>query len=92
MSLILSVVALGWLLRRGFHEAVPLAMVAALAIAITSGVADIAALSHSQVDATPSWLARGVVVLAFGVGAGLAAAAFTHVRSTPPRHHIRVPG
>ena len=72
---IVGVLAIVWLLRRG-SDGLPLAALAGLAIALLGGLADITALSRSEVPFGfgAGW-ARLAVAMSIGLGFGLAAAA-----------------
>lgn len=79
----------GWamvrLARRGLHAAAPLLVFAGLFVGIAIGLADLSALSHSQLPTDlPAALDRLTIALALGGGFGVAVAAALHVASRPP--------
>jgi hypothetical protein len=87
----LAAVALVQLRRRGARGSAPLVVMAGLFVAIAIGLADVSALSHSQLPTTlPDALDRAAVALALGGGFGAALGAARFVRhrtgpdSTPP--------
>ena len=85
-SVVVSVIALVWLLRRGLHAAAPLLLVTGLFVGIASGLADLTELSHSQLPTTlPDDLARAGVALAIGLGLGLVVVGAVRLRSPAPR-------
>jgi hypothetical protein len=80
-------VALVWIVIRPPYNAMPAVLFAGLVVAFAGGVADISALTHSQLPTNlPGDVARLLVALAIGLGAGLAAAAALRLRppSRPP--------
>jgi hypothetical protein len=79
-SVVLGVVALVQLHRRGLRAAAPLLVFAGLFVGIAIGLADVAALSKSQLptDLAPA-LDRATIALALGGGFGVAAGAAFHV-------------
>ncbi|GMU77627.1 MAG: hypothetical protein AMXMBFR46_04260 [Acidimicrobiia bacterium] len=86
----------GWammrLARRGLHAAAPLLVFSGLFVGIAIGLADLSALSHSQLPTDlPAALDRLTITLALGGGFGVAAAAALHVASRPPAP-AQVPG
>jgi hypothetical protein len=85
-GILLGLLALGWMWRRGVESAVPLVLVATLFLFVAGGLADVTSLGNSQI---PSTLAPGVarllVALALGLGAGLALAAAFRLRPTGAR-------
>jgi hypothetical protein len=80
-GLALAVVALVWVLRRGVYAATPLVLLAGLFVLLAGGLSDVTALGRSQLPATtPDWLVRAEVMLALGLGAGLAVLAGLSLR------------
>jgi len=76
----LGVGALVRLRRRGLRAAAPVLVFAGLFVAIAIGIADLPALSRSQVPTTlPVDLDRLMIALALGLGAGVAGGAAQHV-------------
>lgn len=85
-SIVVAVVALVWLLRRGLHAAAPLLLITGLFVGIASGLADLTELSRSQLPTTlPDDLARVGVALAIGLGLGLVVVGALRLRSPAPR-------
>ena len=82
----LVIVALVWIVIRPPYNAMPAVLFAGLVVAFAGGVADISTLTHSQLPTNlPGDVARLLVALAIGLGAGLAAAAPLRLRpSSPP--------
>ena len=80
-----TLLALGWLTRRSVYSAAPLVIVAGLFTAVAGGFADLPVLSHawipSRLDPT---LARTLVVIALGVGSGVAVAGALRLRAPRP--------
>lgn len=93
-AIALGVVALVQLARRGLRTAAPLLVFAGLFVAIAIGLADMSALSKSQLptDLSPA-LDRLTVALALGGGFGVAGGAALHVadRGSHPRPGARHP-
>ncbi|MCJ7436431.1 MAG: phage holin family protein [Acidimicrobiia bacterium] len=80
-GIVVSVLALVWLLRRGLDAAAPLVLVAGLFLALAGGLADVTVLTRSQLPTTlPDSAARLVVSLALGLGLGLAGAGALRLR------------
>ena len=68
----LGLLALGWIWRKGAESAVPLVLVAAIFLFVAGGLADVTTLGNSQVPSTlPAGVARLLVTLTLGLGAGL---------------------
>ena len=83
----LALLALGWIWRKGAESAVPSVLVATIFLFVAGGLADVTSLGNSQLPSTFSGgIARLLVMLALGLGAGLALAAAWRLRpSTPVR-------
>jgi hypothetical protein len=89
----LGLLGLGWIWRKGTESAVPLVLVATIFLFVAGGLADVTSLGSSQVPSTFSpGLARVLVMLTLGLGAGLAVAAAWRLRpSSPTRPPARPP-
>ena len=75
--------ALSRLARRGAdpYDAVPVALVAALVLTIAGGLAGLPSLAASQLPTSlPDGVARGLVALSLGAGAGAVALCAAHLR------------
>jgi hypothetical protein len=80
----LAAVALVWILVRPPSNAIPAVLFAGLVVAAAGGLADLTALTRSQLPTDlPAGIARLSVVLALGLGASLAAAAALRLRPPP---------
>jgi hypothetical protein len=80
-GILLAVVALWWMRRRGAEAAVPLVLVATIFLFVAGGLADLTSLGNSQIPTTfPAVLARSLITLTLGLGLGLAAAAAFRLR------------
>jgi hypothetical protein len=76
--------ALAMLPRREPLDATPIVLIAAVFLFITGGLADVTALTRSQLPSTlPDAAARGVVTAALGLGAGLVVGAASRLRRPP---------
>jgi hypothetical protein len=81
----IGVVAIVWLISRPPANAIPAVLFAGLIVAVAGGLADLTALTRSQLPTdAPEAIARIEVVLALGVGAGLAASAALRLRPPAP--------
>lgn len=79
----LGLVGLGWIWHKGVESAVPLVLVATIFLFVAGGLADVTSLANSQVPSTfPAAVARLLVTLTLGLGAGLAMGAAFRLR--PP--------
>jgi hypothetical protein len=80
-GIVVAVLALVWLVRRGIASAAPLVLVAGLFLALAGGLADITVLTRSQIPTSlaPA-AARLTVTLALGLGLGLAAVGALRLR------------
>jgi hypothetical protein len=95
-GILLGLLALGWLWRKGAESAVPIVLVATIFLFVAGGLADVTSLGKSQVPSTFSpGLARLLVTLTLGLGAGLAVAAAWRLRPSaparPPARRTRPP-
>ena len=90
-GVLLAVIAVAWLVRRGAFAAVPLVLVAAMVIGLVGGVADVSVLWNSQIPTTlaPS-VARALVAATLGLGVGVFVGAALRLR--PPRPVTTVRG
>ncbi len=85
-GIVLAVLALGVLARRGPEAAVPVALLAGLALALAGGFADVTTLSRSQIPTTISHaLDRLAVALTLGSGSGLVVLSAWRLRRTEHR-------
>ena len=85
LGIALGLLALVWAWRRGVEAAVPFVLVAAVVLLVAGGLADISTLGHSQVPSSlDAAVARLVVALTIGLGAGLAVAAGLRLRVIAP--------
>jgi hypothetical protein len=83
-GIVLAVLGLVWMWRKGGEAAVPLVLVATIFLFVAGGLADVTTLGHSQVPSTFSAaFARLLVTITLGLGAGLAAAAAVRLRPPP---------
>ena len=77
------------LLQRDDRRGVILAGTVGLAIALYSGVSDLAALGHSEVQyAYPAVAARAAISAALGLGGGLAVASIVIILTSPDRRRL----
>jgi hypothetical protein len=90
-GIVIAIVALGWMARRGVESAVPVVLIAAIFLFVAGGLADVATLGHSQVPSTygPGFT-RLLVTITLGLGAGLTIAAAWRLRPTAPVARPRV--
>jgi hypothetical protein len=78
----LGVLALGWMWRKGADAAMPFVLIAAIFIFFAGGLADVATIGHSQIPTTLApTIARVLVCVNLGLGAGVATGAALHLRS-----------
>jgi hypothetical protein len=83
-GIVIGLVALVWVARRGAVAAAPGVLVAALFLLVAGGLADIPSLSHSQIPTTFSpAVTRTLVTVLLGGGAGLAITAALRLRLPP---------
>ena len=83
-GIVIGLVALVWVARRGAVAAAPGVLVAALFLLVAGGLADIPVLSHSQIPTTFSpAVARALVTVLLGGGVGLAITAALRLRLPP---------
>jgi hypothetical protein len=89
VAVALGLFALGWIWRRGAESAMPLVLIAAIFLFVAGGLADVSTIGHSLVPTTlPTVVARLLVTVNLGLGAGLAVAAGLRLRQPlrpPPR-------
>ncbi|HEX9504989.1 MAG TPA: hypothetical protein VGA62_03175 [Acidimicrobiia bacterium] len=91
-GILLAVLALAWMVRKGAVAAVPLVLIATIFLFVAGGLADVTTLGNSQVPSTlPGWCARLLVTVTLGAGAGLAAAAALRLRPQPTTHPVTRP-
>jgi hypothetical protein len=89
-GILLALLALAWIRRKGADAAVPLVLIAAIFLFVAGGLSDVTTLGNSQIPSTldPTF-ARLLVTTTLGLGAGLAAAAAWRLRPArapgPPR-------
>lgn len=77
--------ALAVLFRREGYDATPVVLIAAVFLLVAGGFADVTSLTRSQLPTTlPPAVARGVVMAALGLGAGLVAGAASRLRRPQP--------
>jgi hypothetical protein len=83
-AIAVAVIALVWLLQRGLHAAAPLVLIAGLFLGLAGGLADVSVLTRSQLPTTlPYGIARAIVAVALGLGAGLTIAGALRLRPEP---------
>jgi hypothetical protein len=83
-GILLGLLGLGWMWRKGVESAVPIVLVATIFLFVAGGLADVTTLGNSQIPSTFSaWFARLLVTLTLGLGAGLALAAAFRLRPPP---------
>ena len=97
-GVVVCVLALVWMRRRDPWAATPAVLIAGLFILVAGGLADVTALTRSQIPTTlPDALARLTVTIALGVGSGLVIAAGMRLRApraprrAPPRDAVTTP-
>jgi hypothetical protein len=91
-GVLLGLLGLGWIWRKGAESAVPLVLVAAIFLFVAGGMADVTTLGNSQVPSTlPAGVARLLVTVTLGLGGGLALAAALRLRPTTPAAPARRP-
>jgi hypothetical protein len=94
-GIVLALLALVWISRKGADAAVPLVLIAAIFLFVAGGLSDVTTLGNSQIPSTlPAGLARLLVTITLGLGTGLAAAAAWRLRPTsaPRSASRRAPG
>jgi hypothetical protein len=83
-GIVVCVLAFVWLRRRDPWAATPAVLVAGLFVFVAGGLADLTALTRSQLPTSlPSDLGRLTVTIALGLGAGLVAGAAGRLRAPP---------
>ena len=89
-GILVCIFALVWMHRRDPWAATPAVLIAGLFVLIAGGLADVTALTKSQIPTTlPDALARLTVATALGVGTGLVIAAGARLRAPPAPRHAR---
>ncbi len=89
-GIIVCIVALIWMRRRDPWAATPAVLIAGLFVLIAGGLADVTALTRSQIPTTlPDAVARLTVTLALGLGTGLVIAAGARLRAPPAPRRAR---
>jgi hypothetical protein len=84
-GILLALLALGWIARKGAVSAVPIVLVAAIFLFVAGGLSDVTSLGRSQIPSTfAPGIARLLVMLMLGVGGGLAVAAAFRLRPSTP--------
>jgi hypothetical protein len=72
-GIVLALLALWWMRRRGADSATPLVLLASMFLFIAGGLADVTSLAKSQIPSTWSdGVARSLVTITLGVGLGTA--------------------
>jgi hypothetical protein len=85
-SIVVAIVALAWVAKRGLHAAAPLLLITGLFVGIAGGLADLTVLTRSQLPTTlPDDVARAGVALALGLGIGLAVVGALRLRGPSTR-------
>jgi hypothetical protein len=86
-GILLALLALAWIARKGAESAVPIVLVAAIFLFVAGGMSDVTSLGRSQIPSTfTPGFARLLVMVMLGLGGGLAIAAAVRLRpSTPTR-------
>ncbi len=83
-GIVLGMLGLVWMRRKGVEAAVPLVLVATIFLFVAGGLADVTSLGNSQVPSTFSAaFARLLVTITLGLGAGLALASAFRLRPPP---------
>ncbi len=83
-GVVVCALALWWLKRRDPWAATPVVLIAGLFMFVAGGLADVTALTRSQIPTSlPAGLGRLTVTLALGLGAGLVIAAASRLRAPP---------
>jgi hypothetical protein len=91
-GIVLAVIAVVLLVRRGARAAVPVALLAGLFLALAGGLADVTTLSRSQVPSTlPAGLDRLSVAVTIGAGVGLAVVAGIQLRRERREGMVPIP-
>ena len=91
--MLLGVLALAWMRRKGAAAAVPIVLIATIFLFVAGGLADATTLGNSQLPTTlPATLARLLVMVTLGVGAGLAVASGASAASADGAKRHRATG
>jgi hypothetical protein len=89
-GILVCIFALVWMRRRDPWAATPAVLIAGLFVLIAGGLADVTALTKSQIPTTlPNGVARQTVTIALGVGTGLVIAAAQRLRAPPTPRRAR---
>jgi hypothetical protein len=89
-GILVCIFALVWMRRRDPWAATPAVLIAGLFVLIAGGLADVTALTKSQIPTTlPDALARLTVAIALGVGTGLVIASGSRLRAPPAPRRAR---
>jgi hypothetical protein len=89
-GILVCIFALIWMRRRDPWAATPAVLIAGLFVLIAGGLADVTALTRSQIPTTlPDAVARLTVTIALGVGTGLVIAAGARLRAPPAPRRAR---
>ncbi len=84
-SIVIAVVTIVWIVRRGLPSAAPALLITGLFIAVTGGLGELSTLSSSQLATTlPYWWTRMGVMFAIGLGSGCLIASALHLRQSNP--------
>lgn len=82
-GIVLSLLALWWMRRKGAESAMPLVLLASIFLFVAGGLGDITSLARSQLPTTFSPpFARIIITLTLGLGLGTAIAAAWRLRPT----------
>lgn len=91
-GIVVCVLALVWLRRRDAWAAMPAVLIAGLFVLVAGGLADVTALTRSQLPTTlPHAVGRLTVTIALGLGAGLVIAATARLRAPQPPRRVEPP-
>jgi hypothetical protein len=89
-GILLALLALWWMRRKGAEAAVPLVLVATIFLFVAGGLADATSLGNSQIPTTfAPGFARFLITVTLGLGLGLAVAAAWRLRPPTPASKAR---